>query len=196
MNNFDNIEEQIDEFLISLPCQSNLPTPEIRVEGENLEYANMILDAYSSSADSEIQAITQYIYHHKTIGNERISKVLMCIALVEMHHLDMLGDLIIKLGGKPVYYNGNRNFWGTGNIAYGDKKIMSIELEKMERESKEVAKQKLMLDIKGEVNAINGYKFIKSNISDKYIKSVLDKIISDEEFHIALLQGMIKKYLS
>lgn len=195
MNNFDSIEEQIDKFFSSLPCQSDLPMPEGQVEGKNLDYANLLLDAYSSAADSEIQAITQYLYQHKTIANESISNALLCISMIEMQHLDKLSDLITDLGGKPAYYNSNRYYWNTGNIAYGDRDMLNLKLDERDTADKEIIKQKLLLDIKGEVNAINGYKFLKSSIDDKYIKRVLDKIISDEEVHIALFQGLIKKYL-
>lgn len=195
MNNYDNIEAKVDKFISELPCQSELPMPEGEVAEKNLDYANMLLDAYASAADSEIQAITQYLYQHKTIANESISSTLMYIALIEMRHLDKLGDLIAALGGKPAFYNSNRYYWGTENIAYGDKNMLNLKLDENDAESREVIRQKLLLDIKGEVNAINGYRFIKSNIDDKYIKKVLDKIISDEEVHISLFQGMIKKYL-
>lgn len=196
MNNFDTIEEQIDKFFSALPCQSSLPMPEGQVEGENLDYANLLLDAYSSASDSEIQAITQYLYQHKTIANESIANALLCISMIEMQHLDKLSDLITDLGGKPAYYNSNRYYWNTGNIAYGDRDMLNLKLDEKDVADKEIIKQKLLLDIKGEVNAINGYKFLKSSIDDKYIKRVLDKIISDEEVHIALFQGLIKKYLS
>lgn len=196
MYNYDDIEAKVDKFFEELPCQSDLPMPEGKVEEKNLNYANMLLDAYASSADSEIQAISQYLYQHTTIANDSIANTLLCISIIEMHHLEILGDLIVQLGGKPVYYNSNRNFWNTGNIAYGDRDILCLKLDEKDTEDREIIKEKLLLDIKGEVNAINGYRFIKSNIDDKYIKKVLDKIISDEEVHISLFQGMIKKYLS
>ncbi|MDU1412884.1 MAG: bacterioferritin [Clostridium sp.] len=195
MNNFEDIEGLVEGFLDSLPCQSDIPFPEVEVEEKNINYANMLLDAQSSAADSEIQAIAQYIYHHKTIANEHIAGALMCIALVEMRHYDVLGELITKLGGKPVLYNSNRAFWSTENIAYGDKDILCLKLDEKDPKDKEIIKQKIMLDIKGEINAINGYKFIKKNVSDKYIKKILDKIISDEEVHLQIFESIIKKYL-
>ncbi|MEG1255072.1 ferritin-like domain-containing protein [Clostridium sp.] len=195
MIDFKDIEDKVDEFLATLPCQSQLPFPEGEVERKNINYANMILDAYASSADSEIQAITQYLYHHKTIDNKTISNTLLCIALVEMAHLDVLGDIISSLGGKPAYYNSNQNFWMTGNIPYGDKDMLVVKMDEDNMKSKEVIKQKLMLNIKGEINAINGYKFLMQNVNDKYIKRVIHKIISDEEVHIEIFQSLIEKYL-
>lgn len=67
----------VNKFLQTLPCQSDIPFPPIKVEKENLDYATLLLNAFASSADSEIQAITQYIYHSKTISNNIISKALM-----------------------------------------------------------------------------------------------------------------------
>lgn len=195
MDKFENIETLVEGFLQSLPCQSDMPYPEGRVEGKNLDYATMILDAYSSAADSEIQAITQYIYHHVTIANEAIAGALLCISLIEMKHLGTLAELIRELGGKPVFFNSNIAYWGTENIAYGDKEMLSVKLNENDPKDKEIIRQKLMLDIKGEINAINGYKFLRKNISDKYIRKVIDKIISDEEVHIKIFEGLINKYL-
>ena len=194
MSKYDNIEDRIDEFLMTLPCQSDLPMPEGHVERKNLNYANMLLDAYSSSADSEMQAITQYLYQHKTIANESIANALVCIAMIEMHHLDKLSDLITELGGKPVYYNSNQYFWSSGDIAYGDRDMLCLKLNEKDAADKEIIKKKIMLNIKGEINAINEYKFLRNNIDDRYIKKVIDKIISDEEVHLEIFHGILKKY--
>lgn len=186
MNGFGNIEEMIDKFANTLPCQSDMPFPPIKVEKPNLEYAKMLYDAYSSSADSEIQAITQYIFHSKTINNKTVSNALMCIALVEMRHFDALGELIPLLGGEPFYYNSNKYFWTTGNIAYGDSSG---------KNEKESIREKLEKDIMGEQNAINGYKFILEHIKDKYLEKIILKIILDEQTHIKAFESLIQNNL-
>lgn len=195
MKKFQNIEEKIDEFLETLPCQSDIPFPPIKVEKENLEYANLLLDAFASSADSEIQAITQYIYHSKTINNEAISNALMCIALVEMHHLDALSELIPLLGGKPFYENSSKNFWMTGNIAYVDKNNIYEKQSDNAKNDKSTIRQKLESDINGEKNAINGYNLLLKTIKDKYIQKIISKIISDEQVHIKIFEELIEEYL-
>ena len=191
MKKFEDIEDKIDNFLQTLPCQSSMPFPPIKVEKSNLEYANLLLDAFASSADSELQAITQYIYHSKTISNETISKALMCIALIEMHHLDALSELIPLLGGKPIYQNSNKNFWMTGNIAYVDRDII------YEKSANNIHndKAKLEKNIDAEHNAINGYKRLLAAIKDKYIEKILLKIISDEQVHIKIFESLIEEYL-
>lgn len=195
MKKFEDIEEMIDNFLESIPCQSDIPFPPIKVEKPNLEYANLLLDVYASSGDSEIQAITQYIYHSKTINNPTISKALMCIALVEMHHFDVLGELIPLLGGKPFYLNSNNNFWMTGNIAYVDKNVISQKENDNIKDDKAKIRQKLEKDITGEINAINGYKTILQSIKDVYLQKIIYKIISDEQVHIKMFNSLINKYL-
>lgn len=57
MNKFEDIEEKINKFLETLPCQSDMPFPPIKVERQNPGYANLLLNAFASSSDSEIQAI-------------------------------------------------------------------------------------------------------------------------------------------
>jgi bacterioferritin len=194
VNEFKDIEDMIDKFRESLPCQSEIPFPPIKVEKQNIEYANMLLDAYSSSADSELQAITQYIYHSKTISNKTISNALMCIALVEMGHLDALSELIPLLGGKPFYLNSNQNFWMTGNIAYVDKNVIYKKEHDNAKEDNEKTKQKLEKNLASEINAINGYKIILQNISDVYLEKIIHKIVSDEQVHKKLLEDLIKRY--
>lgn len=195
MNKFEDIEEKIDKFLETLPCQSDMPFPPIKVERQNLDYATLLLDAFSSSADSEIQAITQYIYHSKTISNSIISKALLCIALVEMRHLDTLSELIPMLGGKPFYENSNSNFWMTGNIAYVDKNIIYEKEHANTMDDKGNTREKLEVNIDAERNAINGYKRLLKTIKDKYIEKIILKIISDEQTHIKILESLIEKHL-
>lgn len=195
MNKFEDIEEKIDKFLETLPCQSDIPFPPIKVERKNPGYATLLLDAFASSADSEIQAITQYIYHSKTISNNIISKALMCIALIEMRHLDTLSELIPMLGGKPFYENSNKNFWMTGNIAYVDKNIIYEKEHSNTGNNEGNSREKLEVDIDGERNAINGYKRLLKAIEDKYIEKIILKIISDEQTHIKIFENLIEKYL-
>lgn len=195
MNKFEDIEEKIDKFLDTLPCQSDIPFPPIKVERQNPDYATLLLDAFASSADSEIQAITQYIYHSKTISNNIISKALMCIALIEMRHLDTLSELIPLLGGKPFYENSNKNFWMTGNIAYIDKNIIYEKEHSNALGNKDTTREKLKVDIDAERNAINGYKRLLKVIKDKYIEKIIAKIISDEQTHIKIFENLIEKYL-
>ena len=195
MNKFEDIEDKIDKFLETLPCQSDMPFPPIKVERQNLGYATLLLDAFSSSADSEIQAITQYIYHSKTISNATISKALMCIALVEMRHLDTLSELIPMLGGKPFYENSNKNFWMTGNISYIDKNIIYEKEHSSAMENKDNSREKLEANIDAERNTINGYKRLLMAIKDKYIEKIIVKIISDEQTHIKIIESLIEKYL-
>ena len=195
MKKFEDIEEKIDAFLETLPCQSDMSFPPVKVERQNLEYANLLLNALASSSDSEIQAITQYIYHSKTISNELISKALMCIALVEMHHLDVLSELIPLLGGKPFYQNSSMNFWMTGNIAYVDKNIIYEKDRDNDKEDKPNIRQKLENNINGEKNAIHNYKLLLKTIKDKYIEKIILKIISDEIVHVKILEDLIEDYL-
>ena len=169
--------------------------PPIKVEKKNLEYATLLLDAFASSADSEIQAIAQYIYHSKTISNSTISKALMCISLIEMHHLDVLGELITMLGGKPFYQNSNKNFWMTGNISYIDKNIIYEKEHSNSDNNKEITRRKMESNIDSERNTINGYKRLLKNIEDKYIEKIIVKIISDEQTHIKIFEKLIDKYL-
>ena len=87
----------------------DLPYPEIKVKEKNSKYIDLILLNYSS-AISEFDAIAQYTYHQiaLTYTNKEISDTLCGISIVEMHHLEMLGKIIILLGGEPGYWINNK----------------------------------------------------------------------------------------
>lgn len=154
-----------------------MPYPEIEVEVENIRYAKLLMDAYADGEKSELTAITQYMHHHLTIQNKEIANVELCISLVEMKHLELLGDLIKMLGGNPKYRRSNKAWWDGGQVSYGD----STEF-------------KLKLDIDAEKAAIDGYRTLISEIEDKHVVKVLRRILEDELVPFNILTELYNKY--
>jgi bacterioferritin len=52
----------------------------------------------------------------------------------------------------------------------------------------------IMADIEAERSAINQYRMHQKMINDKCVNRVLERIIKDEEYHIMLLQTLMKEY--
>lgn len=50
----------------------------------------------------------------------------------------------------------------------------------------------LLTDVEGEYAAINQYKMHIKMIKDSYVNAVLERIIKDEEYHIMILQVLVK----
>jgi bacterioferritin len=191
------IEDRVDEFIESLPCKSDAPMPEVKVEEKNEKYAQLLYSALANPEISEMSAISQYIYHHHTISNKTVSNALLCISMVEMMHLDTLAEVINLLGSKPFYYNTNKHFWNAGALGYGDSidSFNDDEYRKQDLGSeKENMRLKLEKDIMDEANAINSYIFLHNQIKDKHIRRIIEKIIEDEKFHIKIFEALITKY--
>ncbi|MDD2627900.1 MAG: manganese catalase family protein [Clostridia bacterium] len=89
---------------MGLLFKSELPYPEIKVEGKNSYYAGLLLDDYAGDI-SECTAIFLYIFQH--MYNSKIYKeyaeILRNIAIVEMIHLELLGEAIMQLGTTPKF---------------------------------------------------------------------------------------------
>lgn len=102
-----------------------MPYPQLRGVTKNIRYAKMIYDDYAGNM-SELSAITQYIYEHINIENEDIKKIMLSVAVVEMKHLDLLGDLIKKLGLPPHYVDAQSNPWNSNNVNYSMENIKKI----------------------------------------------------------------------
>ena len=172
MNNFSGTKQV---------CHADAPYPPIRVTAPNKYYANILLVNYSGAV-GELGAITQYFYHHLSLMEQYadVSSTLECISIAEMHHLEMLGKLIVLLGGDPRYWiirNNRPVYWNAKYLAY------ATELDKA-----------LQSDIDDEHKAIEGYRNSIKLIDDPSIQAVLERIILDEQTHIKILNSMLERY--
>jgi bacterioferritin len=150
--------------------KADLPYPEINCKDKNKSYASLIQINYAG-AISELTSINQYIYHSLAMFEkfEDIACCLKNIAKVEMEHLEILGKLIIALGGNPRF-EINKGHWSPKFIEYGS------NFPSMLHE-----------DIDGEKAAIRQYRRTIELIKDENITEVLERIVKDEEIHIKTL---------
>lgn len=130
-----------------------------------------------SGQDGELTAITQYIYEHIELNNRPdISNILLKIAIEEMKHIKILGEIIKKLGGKPIYVNSEKEYWTSENVKYN-----FCNLDEM-----------LEHNIKSEEIAIKGYKRAIRYTNNMYLKKIFERIILDEQKHIEIFENLKK----
>lgn len=163
-------------------CAYPAPYPEIRVSEKNPYYAKLLLEDYAGQV-SELTAITQYVYHHFVLESEyeEVADLLSCIALVEMHHQEILAETIWLLGVDPRYRTIERNemerYWDATFVYYGTALC-----------------DRISADIAGEWAAVANYRRHQQMIDDPYIKRILERIILDELHHINLFNQILRKY--
>ncbi len=144
----------------------------------NPRWARVLMSDYSGKS-SELTAITQYIYHHMEFDalDAGIAKCLRSIAMVEMKHLELLGECIRRLGAAPRFFSeaGERKrYWNASLINYGRR-----------------PKEMLELDLRAERQAIQNYEKTILRISDLGIKKLIRRIILDEKLHVGILEDVI-----
>lgn len=162
-------------------CAAQTPYPEVRVERPNLFYARLLMQDHAGIT-SELTAITQYLYHYQTLKAQypEVGDLLECISQVEMHHMELLGEAIVKLGGKPKYatkVTGRYDWWRGDYVDYGH----------------DICDQ-LASDIHGEHEAIAQYRKHMSIINDAHVQKLITRIIQDEEEHIKYLSAALEKH--
>jgi len=162
------------------PYRAPLPYPQPEGLGRNIRYARILQSVYSGP-DSELTAIHEYAYHRVLTQSDQpeLSALLGGIAMVEMDHLRLLGECILRLGLHPTYsfYQGTRRArWSAAFVQYG-----------------RTPKNIVDLSIQGEQMAVEGYYSAIHRISDKGIGSLLKRIIEDEELHIKALTELRKR---
>ena len=161
------------------PIMMELPYPTIKVNCQNQTYANILSIDYCGAV-SELSAITQYINSHGRMSLERceLAKTILGIAIAEMIHLQKLGQLIQLLGGCLDFKARYRE----------EEKIWTPEYLKLPDDTRKI----LTVSIEGERAAINQYRRHIRMIKDNNINAVLARIIKDEEYHILMLQALMK----
>jgi len=156
-------------------CVLDLPYPDVEASGKNIRYANLLLNDYAGP-NSELTAITQYFYQYFIVKAKDydLSQSLECISIVEMRHMEMLGELITLLGGDPLlrtYSQGRTVYWRGNNIS-PEKNIQRF----------------LTGNIEAEKKAIAAYRMRIRQIQDPKVQALLERIILDEEHHITLFE--------
>lgn len=162
------------------PIMADLPYPPIRVRGKNKRYADLLGIDYCGGV-SELSAIAQYINNENRLSCENCSmaRTLLGIAMAEMMHLQKLGELIVLLGGNIDFTAQTRN----GRVKMWTPAYLMIP---------EQASKMLMADVDAEKAAIEQYKSHIRFIGDDCVNAVLERIILDEEYHIMLLEALMR----
>lgn len=155
--------------------EMHLPYPSLAGLKRNRRQCELIFGAYSGK-DSELTAITQYVYHElifESLGYSDIAAQYEQIFIDEMRHLSLLGNAIIKLGGDPVYAVMPRGFWTASFVTYSSEPC-----------------RMLLDDIAAETAGIKGYKAMLPQLGDTPLAALIQRIIMDEERHLATFKAM------
>lgn len=140
-------------------------------------YAARIISTAYATSSGELNASLQYIYHSINFlcaEDEKRAELLKSIAISEMIHLHLLGEALIRLGSPPVYSfspPAQYNFYSTKFVAY------SRSLRNM-----------LEDDIMGEKYAIYGYERMLPRLKNDTLRSLICRILEDENLHLEALK--------
>lgn len=153
---------------------SELPYPEIEVE-QNIADSKLLMPNYGGTG-GELTAILTYVFQsYVSPKYPEISNVISHIARVEMHHHELLGTTIYKLGGYPVM--GARTYWNGSFVNY------TLDPKKY-----------LQQNIVAEEAAILNYERTILNLSTESVKMLLERIILDEEMHIKIFKELLSAF--
>lgn len=154
--------------------RSDLPYPDIIVE-KNPTESKLLMPAYAGSA-SELTAVLTYSFQkYVSPKYPEIATALEGIAITEMHHHELLGETIYALGGYPVM--GARTYWNGSFVTY------TLDPRKYLRQN-----------IIAEETAILNYERTILNLTSESVKTLLERIILDEEVHVKIFKELLKEH--
>lgn len=157
-------------------CSIMLPYPEIDIKEKNLEYAKIIKKCYCGLC-SELTLVNQYNYQHLLVDSY-LKEIFTKIAKVETEHLNILGELIISLGGDPIFAIEKRN------------KVINWSTKFINKDT--LLKNILINNIRSELEIIDEYRKIATIIENENIITILNRIILDEELHIKIFNNIYR----
>lgn len=180
MSNIYSIHQKPAEEEPLIPVSSTGPYPVIEVERENPRYAMMLMQDMASQK-GEMTSIYQYLYEHWVLEEiyQKISELLKRIAAVEMRHLDILGKLILLLGGDPKCQADPRNRnteWQGNMISYRNKLAPLISRNIMLEEA-----------------AIHTYTSQAEYVKDQKLSAVLFRMAEDEKLHLHIFKELFSQ---
>lgn len=144
----------------------------------------IISPAYAGGA-GELNAVLQYLFHavnFDSIGNKKFARILRDIAVSEMHHLNMLAEMICAMGASPVYSACPPclcDFYSARNVSFS-----------------RTPQRMIMDDIKGEREAIRGYERMLCKLCNEQAGAVITRILLDEKLHLDTLKCMLEELVS
>ncbi len=156
------------------------PYPAIQVRGPSPLCARAITAALGGSS-SEMSSITQYAYSFTVLAQNfpAVADYFHRIAVVEMRHLAILSELVLKLGGDPrlwSFHNGRPVYWNASVLT------CSHELP-------------VLLDraLAGENRAVAEYERLEEQVTDPAVKAILQRLILDEKKHVTIFAHLMKE---
>lgn len=161
------------------------PYPAIKVEGPNQYFAHLLKEDYSGDI-SELSAVLLYSYQH-IVSDARLKEyasLIHHISIVEMYHLELLGETIQLLGSDAEFTTIN------------PKTETTIPWTSIYINNATDLKGMLELDIASEEQAIDHYERHLTMIDDHYIQNLLLHIIQDEKLHLQLFREFYQKHFS
>lgn len=154
-----------------------IPYPKLQNVMPNPTYAKKLYDSFAGSM-GELSAITQYTYEHMNMKKEKeISKIMLSISIVEMRHLNLLGELIETLGLPPHFIDTRSIPWNSKYVKYDTDNLIKT----------------MQYNIFSEKEAIKGYQRAIMSTRNISIQRLLNRIILDEKSHIEIFSRIIKE---
>ena len=171
-----DFKTKYEELKKRLQQNKKISYPSIPKLCKNERYARLVYDSLGGK-EGELTATTQYIYEHIELKEKTaISSILRDIAIEEMHHLNLLGEIIMNSGEKPIYQSSEGKIWSAHNVRYDIKDI----------------KEMMRINKKAEEEAIKGYRNIMRYTNNIYLRRVYERIILDETTHWQIFDDILK----
>jgi len=166
--------------LSNIQVKVKMPYPTIEITNVNNVQLKVLHDLIAGDG-GELDAIFQYFYISSITRttDEEIADIFEEMSLVEIQHLDMLMEAIIKSKGVPSYTDSRNRCFFANRVNYSQDLHSLIDY-----------------CLKEEQNSINNYNLAIEMVEDKSLKQLFLRIIEDEKKHLEVLKSLQWKLIT
>ncbi|MDA8227338.1 MAG: LysM peptidoglycan-binding domain-containing protein [Desulfitobacterium hafniense] len=155
------------QVLLLPVAESTVPTPG-EIPEPNFTYAMWLFDVYAGK-DSELSAVTTYLYQAAVLDRPEFDALLRPIAYDELRHVELLGIALRHLGVDPRYGSFSKGHWVDWRARYLN---YTTELCAL-----------LDLNMEDEAKAVQHYNDLSQRIPIPEIQAILCQLAADEQRH-------------
>lgn len=162
------------------PCAADAPYPEIRAQGRNARYGELML-ANIAGQHSEMSSVNLYLYNRLVTDQwPRVAELFYRVSLAEMRHLEIFSTLARQLGVDPRLWcrqGGRMTWWTPAYLQYSPQPGPLIQIALREEEL-----------------AAALYERQARYVEDANVAANLARVAQDERLHGELFRGLLESY--
>ena len=174
-------ERQLAVVISGLSAKFQNSYPAARISEKSRALADMLSGVFDDGGNPEAARVMQFIEHSQSAAGNALA-YLLDIAVTELYHIHLIGQMISSLGGSVEYRQPAKAYWLGGSEPGVEPIVHKLSLDVLSEQESEKKYEAVF------------YRIINSNLPGSgQVCDVLKRIIKDKLLHLSILKEAYAK---